>query len=243
MAIAPAEASMLDEQVLLDSLAALKRGDFATRLPVAWTGRAGRIADIFNDVVELNERMAGELARLSEMVGQKGRIQQRASLGPVRGAWSTMIDSVNSLVTDLVRPTNEMARVVGAVAAGDLSQTIPLEVDERPLQGDFLRTAKVVNTMVNRLSAFTAEVNRVSRGVGAEGKLGSQATVKGVSGIWKDLTDSVNGMAANLTSQVRNIAEVTTAVANGDLSKKVTVDVRGEFLELKETINTMVDQL
>jgi HAMP domain-containing protein len=187
--------------------------------------------------------MAGELARLSEMVGQKGRIQQRASLGPVRGAWSEMIESVNSLVTDLVRPTNEMARVVGAVAAGDLTQSIPLEVDERPLQGEFLRTAKVVNTMVSRLSAFTAEVTRVSREVGAEGKLGGQATVKGVSGIWKDLTDSVNGMASNLTSQVRNIAEVTTAVANGDLSKKVTVDVRGEFLELKETINTMVDQL
>ena len=146
-------------------------------------------------------------------------------------------------MSDLVHPTSEMARVIGAVAKGDLSKAMALDIDGRPLEGEFLRTAKTVNRMVDQLGSFASEVTRVAREVGTEGKLGGQAEVKGVAGTWKDLTDSVNSMAGNLTGQVRNIAEVTTAVANGDLSKKITVDVRGEFLELKDTINTMVDQL
>ena len=159
------------------------------------------------------------------------------------GFWRDSIASVNELIDDLVHPTSETARVIGAVAQGDLSQTMALEIDDRPLQGEFLRTAKTVNKMVDQLGSFASEVTRVAREVGTEGKLGGQAKVKGVAGTWKDLTDSVNSMAGNLTAQVRNIADVTTAVANGDLSKKITVDVKGEFLELKNTINTMVDQL
>ena len=153
------------------------------------------------------------------------------------------VDAVNTLVSDLVQPTTEVARVIGAVAKGDLSQSMALEIDGRPVTGEFLRTAKVVNTMVDQLGTFASEVTRVAREVGTEGKLGGQAVVKGVAGTWKDLTDNVNFMAANLTSQVRNIADVTTAVANGDLSKKITVDVKGEIQALKDTINTMVDQL
>ncbi len=234
---------VLDTTVLLTALTALKKGDFSVRLPMDWTGLAGKVADTFNEVVELNQRMARELDRLSRVVGKEGRIAQRASLGDVSGSWSEAIDSVNDLIGDLVHPTSETARVIGAVAQGDLSQTMALEIDDRPLQGEFLRTAKTINKMVDQLGSFAAEVTRVAREVGTEGKLGGQAQVKGVAGTWKDLTDSVNFMAGNLTSQVRNIAEVTTAVANGDLSKKITVDVKGEFLELKDTINTMVDQL
>ncbi len=233
----------LDTTVLLTALSALKRGDFTVRLPMDWTGLAGKVADTFNDVVELNQRMARELDRLSRVVGKEGRIAQRGSLGDVSGSWADAISSVNDLIGDLVHPTSETARVIGAVAQGDLSQPMTLEIEGRPLQGEFLRTAKTINKMVNQLGSFAAEVTRVAREVGTEGKLGGQAQVKGVSGTWKDLTDSVNFMAGNLTSQVRNIAEVTTAVANGDLSKKITVDVKGEFLELKGTINTMVDQL
>src|SRR5205823_3542971 len=165
------------------------------------------------------------------------------TLGDVGGPWAESVASVNALIDDLVHPTSETARVIGAVAQGDLSQTMALENDDRPLQGEFLRTAKIVNPMVEQLGSVPSEVARVAREVGTEGKLGGQAKVKGVAGTWRDLTDSVNSMAGNLTGQVRNIAEVTTAVANGDLSKKITVDVKGEFLELKGTINTMVDQL
>ncbi len=180
---------------------------------------------------------------LSRVVGKEGKINQRASIGEVTGSWADAVASVNTLIGDLVHPTSETARVIGAVAKGDLSQTMALEIEGRPLEGEFLRTAKTVNTMVNQLSSFASEVTRVAREVGTEGKLGGQAKVKGVAGTWKDLTDSVNSMAGNLTGQVRNIAAVTTAVANGDLSKKITVDVKGEILELKDTINTMVDQL
>ena len=187
--------------------------------------------------------MANELERISRVVGKEGKIDQRASLGSVSGSWEASLISVNALIGDLVHPTSETARVIGAVAQGDLSQTMALEIDDRPLQGEFLRTARTINTMVDQLSSFASEVTRVAREVGTEGKLGGQADVKGVAGTWKDLTDSVNSMAGNLTGQVRNIADVTTAVANGDLSKKITVDVKGEILELKNTINTMVDQL
>src|SRR5207245_1391626 len=165
------------------------------------------------------------------------------SLGDVGGSWADSVTSVNALIDDLVHPTSETARVIGAVAQGDLSQTMALETDDRPLQGEFLRTAKIVNRMLDQLGSFASEVTRVAREVGTEGKLGGEAGVEGVSGTWKDLNDNVNSIAGNLTSQVRNIAAVTTAVANGDLSKKITVDVKGEILELKNTVNTMVDQL
>ncbi|MGH8597489.1 MAG: HAMP domain-containing protein, partial [Gammaproteobacteria bacterium] len=158
-------------------------------------------------------------------------------------SWAEGVNSVNTLIADLVQPTNEVARVIGAVAKGDLSQTMVLEIEGRPLRGEFLRIGRVVNTMVDQLGSFASEVSRVAREVGTEGKLGGQAQVPGVAGTWKDLTDNVNFMAGNLTSQVRNIADVTKAVANGDLSRKITVDVKGEILELKNTVNTMVDQL
>ena len=159
------------------------------------------------------------------------------------GGWADEVAAINTLIDDLVWPTTEVTRAIGAVAKGDLGQSMALEVDGRPLEGEFLRSAKLVNKMIDQLSVFTSEVTRVAREVGTEGKLGGQAEVKGVSGVWKDLTESVNQMAGNLTAQVRNIADVTIAVANGDLSKKITVDVRGEILQLKEAINTMVDQL
>src|SRR6266705_2170166 len=229
--------------VILGALNALKRGDGSVRLPVDWTGSLGRVADVFNDVVERNERMAQELERLSRVVGKEGKLGKRCNMGDVTGFWRDSIDAVNLLIDDLVHPTSETARVIGAVAQGDLSQTMAMEVDGVPLQGEFLRTAKTVNKMVDQLGSFAAEVTRVAREVGTEGKLGGQARVKGVAGTWKDLTESVNSMASNLTGQVRNIADVTKAVASGDLSKKITVDVKGEILELKNTINTMVDQL
>src|SRR5438045_6708598 len=187
--------------------------------------------------------MTLELERRVRVVGKEGRISQRASLGEVSNSWADAIQCINVLIGDLVQPTSEIARVIGAVANGDLSQTMATEIEGRPLKGESLRTAKTVNAMVGQLGAFASEVTRVAREVGTEGKLGCQAKVKGVAGTWKDLTDHVNLMASNLTSQVRNIATVTTAVANGDLTKKITVDVKGEFLELKDTINTMVGQL
>src|SRR6185312_8481821 len=150
---------------------------------------------------------------------------------------------VNTLIQDLLWPTAQVTRSITAFAKGDLSQTMPLDVDGRPVEGEFLRTATVVNAMIAQMSAFTSEVTRVAREVGTEGKLGGQAVVPGLTGTWKDLTDNVNYMASNLTGQVRNISEVTIAVASGDLSRKITVDVRGEILQLKEAINTMVDQL
>ena len=167
----------LDAVSLLNALTALKKGDFTARLPVEWTGVAGKVADTFNEVIELNERMARELARLGRVVGKEGKISQRASLGDVSGSWAAAIDSVNDLIGDLVHPTSETARVIGAVAQGDLSQTMALEIEDRPLQGEFLRTAKTINKMVDQLGSFAAEVTRVAREVGTEGKLGGQAKV------------------------------------------------------------------
>src|SRR5690348_15448852 len=243
MATRASAAADLDTDALLGALAAFRAGDFSVRLPEHWTGVPGKIADSFNDVIARNQRLSDELARLRQVVGKEGRINQRISSGGADGGWAESIHSVNDLVEDLTRPTSETARVITAVANGDLTQTVPLEVDGVALQGQFARTAKTVNTMVSQLSSFTSEVTRVAREVGTEGKLGGQARVKGVGGVWKDLTDSVNTMAGNLTAQVRNIAEVTTAVANGDLSKKIAVEGRGEILQLKDTINVMVDQL
>ncbi|MDQ1639332.1 MAG: hypothetical protein QOF62_2671 [Pyrinomonadaceae bacterium] len=233
----------LNTKLLLKTLVAFKKGDFSVRLPGEWTGEAGKIADTLNDIIELSDKTAKEVERVSKVVGKEGKIMHRAAVPAATGSWLRLVDSTNLLIDDMARPTSEMARVIGAVANGDLSERMALQVDERPLKGEFLRTVKIVNSMVDQLSSFASEVTRVAREVGTEGKLGGEAQVKGVAGTWKDLTDSVNSMASNLTSQVRNIAEVTTAVANGDLSKKITVDVKGEILELKNTINTMVDQL
>ena len=241
--VAQAVDATLDPMHLLSALRAFKKGDFSVRLPSNLAGIGGEIALTFNEVVELNDQMTQELERIASAVGKEGKISQRGRLRGATGSWEACIDSVNSLIADLVQPTTEVARVIGAVAKGVLSQTMVLEIEGRPLRGEFLRIGKVVNTMVDQLASFASEVTRVAREVGTEGKLGGQAKVKGVAGIWKDLTDNVNLMAANLTGQVRNIAEVTTAVASGNLSKKITVDVKGEILELKNTINTMVDQL
>jgi len=232
----------MSDTALLEALQRFREGDFSTRLPNDLKGIAGEIADAFNACVERNETIARELALLSQSVGRDGLVKKRASMD-AEGQWRDAIASVNRLVDDLVFPMTESVRVLGAVARGDLSQRMPLEDDERPLRGEFLRSSRTINTMVDRLNAFASEVTRVAREVGSEGKLGGQAVLKGVEGTWKDLTDSVNTMAGNLTSQVRNIADVTTAVAKGDLSKKITVEARGEILNLKGTINTMVDQL
>jgi HAMP domain-containing protein/signal transduction histidine kinase/DNA-binding response OmpR family regulator len=233
----------LDNHQLLAALRAFRRGDFSVRLPTDLSGLDGELAEAFNDAVDLNDQISKEFERLGDVVGKQGKINHRARLPGATGSWAASVEAVNNLITDMVHPTAEMARVIGATAKGDLSQTMDLENEERPLRGEFLRIGKVVNTMVGQLGSFASEVTRVAREVGTEGKLGGQAQVKGVAGTWKDLTDNVNLMAANLTGQVRNIAEVTTAVANGDLSRKITVDVKGEVLELKNTINTMVDQL
>src|SRR5712664_286220 len=234
---------MLDRGELLRSLRAFRRGDFSVRMPLNLTGVDGEIAQAFNDVVEMEEAKAAEIARVADQVGKEGQIGQRMSLPGATGSWADVLDSLNTLIVDMAYPVTEVARVIGSVAKGDLSQTMVLEVDGRPLRGEALRLGTVVNTMVGQLNGFVAEVTRVAREVGTEGKLGGQATVKGAAGVWKDLTDNVNSMAENLTGQVRNIAEVTTAIAKGDLSKKITVDVKGEILALKSTINTLVDQL
>ncbi len=228
---------------LIEVLKAVKEGDFTVRLPYERGGTFNRVGELLNDIIGLNEHTANELLRVGKIVGQEGRMTERASVGPAKGAWATSVNSVNQLIGDLVAPTNEVARVITAVARGDLSQKISLEIEGRPVRGEFLRIGTTVNSMVDQLNSFAAEVTRVAKEVGNEGKLGGQAAVKGVSGTWKDLTDNVNGLASNLTNQVRNIAKVTTAVAKGDLSQKITVDAKGEIAELKNTINTMVDQL
>ncbi len=238
-----AESSETRSRMILAAVLALRDGNFSVRLPTHWTNVDGQIAEAFNQAVDQKHRISKEFTRLSETVGKEGRLKQRLSLPGAIGGWATDVESINTLIDDLVRPTTEIARTIGAVAKGDLGQSMELEVDGRTLRGEFLRSAKLVNDMIEQLSVFTSEVTRVAREVGTEGKLGGQARVKGVSGVWKDLTDSVNQMAGNLTAQVRNIAEVTIAVATGDLSKKITVDVRGEILQLKEATNTMVDQL
>ncbi len=233
----------LDPHSLLAALQAMRGGDFSVRLPGDRTGLDGKIADTFNDIVEANERMAAELKRVGETVGRRGKTRRRAKFGRDSGSWGDMENSINTLIDDLLWPTTEMTRAVSAVARGDLLTTVRLDVEGRPLEGEFLRSATIVNSMIQQLGVFTDEVTRVAREVGIDGKLGGQAQIKEVGGVWKELTESVNSMASNLTAQVRNIADVTIAVANGDLSRKITVDVRGEILQLKEAINTMVDQL
>jgi len=227
-----------DARQLLQALLAFKRGDFSVRLPLGGDGLGGRIADAFNDIIEMNQQMAHSITRVSQAVGQEGRLSQRAPMPLAMGGWADTVQAVNNLIDDLVRPTTEMALVIGAVANGDLSKKITADV-----RGEILQLKNTINVMVDQLNAFASEVSRVAREVGTEGVLGGQAQVRGMGGTWKDLTDNVNSMASNLTGQVRNIAAVTTAVARGDLTKKITVDVKGEILELKDTINVMVDQL
>jgi signal transduction histidine kinase/HAMP domain-containing protein/ActR/RegA family two-component response regulator len=232
-------ADRLDEQVLLSVLSDVKNGDFDVRMPLEWTGVPGKIADRLNDVIAANQALGVELARVSRVVGKEGKLSQRVALNGSGRAWSESIESVNNLIEDLVRPTSEMQRVIGAVAGGDLSKKITADVE-----GELLELKHTINAMVDQLNLFISEVTRVIREVGTEGKLGQAAAVTiEVGGVWKDLTDNVNVMAGNLTGQVRDIAEVTTAVADGDLSKKISADVKGEFLELKNTVNAMVDQL
>src|SRR6187401_589516 len=238
-----APGSPLELQNLLQALRAMRAGDFSVRMTGEEDGLLGKIADTFNDIVAANQRMAEQIDRVGELVGREGQTRHRVKFGLSNGAWGEIESSVNTLIDDLIWPTKEVTTAVAAVAQGNLLNTVRLEVDGRPLKGEFLEAATIVNTMIKQLSVFTSEVTRVAREVGTEGKLGGQAQVREVTGVWKDLTESVNSMASNLTAQVRNIAEVTIAVADGDLSKKITVDVRGEFLQLKDTINTMVDQL
>src|ERR1700710_1561933 len=235
----PVSSDCVDGKALLSVLAQVKGGDFTARMPLEWTGVAGKVADGFNDVIVANEALGAELTRVSRVVGKEGKLSQRVVLGSASQSWGDSVNSVNALIDALVRPTVEMQRVIGAVAGGDLSKKVSVDV-----RGEMLELKNTINAMVDQLNGFVSELTRVAREVGTEGKLGQAAAVTiEVGGVWKDLTDNVNLMAGNLTGQVRNIAEVTTAVANGDLSKKISADVKGEFLELKNTVNAMVDQL
>ncbi|WP_171145839.1 HAMP domain-containing protein [Streptomyces sp. S3(2020)] len=233
---------------LLAALVSMRDGNFRKRLTVSGDGVLSEIAAVYNEVADRNLHLTGELSRVRRMVGREGKLTERLEIGACEGSWLTAIDASNALVDDLVRPVSEVGRVLSAVAEGDLSPRMELRTQAadgsgHPLRGEFLKVGRTVNNLVDQLSTFTDEVTRVASEVGTEGKLGGQAKVRGMSGSWKDLTDSVNTMAYRLTAQVRDIALVTTAVAKGDLSRKVTVHVAGEMLELKNTVNTMVDQL
>ncbi|MBE4737324.1 MULTISPECIES: HAMP domain-containing protein [Streptomyces] len=223
---------------LLAGLTAVRDGDFGTRLPSDGEGLLGDIATVFNGMVDQLSVFTSEVTRVAREVGTEGTLGGQAEVPGVSGTWADLTDSVNAMAGNLTTQVRDIAQVATAVARGDLSQKIDV-----PARGEILQLKETVNTMVDQLSAFADEVTRVAREVGSEGRLGGQAQVPGVGGVWRDLTDSVNFMAGNLTSQVRNIAQVTTAVAEGDLSQKITVDARGEIQELKNTINTMVDQL
>ncbi|MGE0397607.1 MAG: HAMP domain-containing protein [Kofleriaceae bacterium] len=233
----------LDHRQILSALRAFKRGDFTVRMREDLSGVDGQIAETFNELVEMVNTIKEEASDVSTSVGKEGQAQKRMRRLNASGGWAQYVSAVNEVITDLTGHANEIARVVTAVARGDLEQTMELDDTRGTRRGEFLRHARIVNGMVARLSQFGSEVTRVALEVGGEGKLGAQARVQGVSGVWKDLTDSVNLMASNLTSQVREIARVTTAVAQGDLTKTVTIDVKGEILELKNTINTLVEQL
>ncbi|HMK19419.1 MAG TPA: HAMP domain-containing protein [Chitinophagaceae bacterium] len=234
----------IDSYELLRLLLEVKEGNFSVRMPGDKLGISGKICDTLNGIIQLNEALVEELTKARNTIGLKGHLNHRVELPRfAKGSWASGVESINSLISDLVHPTIEIAHVISSVAKGNLSQEMPLKIGDHVLQGEFAKIAAEVNDMVKQLNLFSMEVTRVAREVGSEGKLGGQAKVKGVAGVWKDLTDSVNQMAGNLTAQVRNIAEVTTAIAKGDLRKKITVDVQGEILELKNTINNLVDQL
>jgi HAMP domain-containing protein len=225
-------------QQLLAGLTAVRGGDFSIRLPDGGDPLMNEIAGVFNAMNEQLGVFTSEVTRVAREVGTDGRLGGQAKVPAVAGSWKDLTDSVNAMAGNLTGQVRTIAQVTTAVARGDLSQKITVEA-----KGEVAALAETINGMVDTLSAFAGEVTRVAREVGTEGRLAGQADVQGVSGTWKDLTESVNVMAGNLTSQVRNIAQVTTAVAEGDLSQKITVDARGEILELKNTINTMVDQL
>jgi len=233
----------LDLKELLKVLSMVKNGRLDVRMPVTQAGINGRICEVLNDIIDMNERLVAEISSAETTIGKRGNLSKRIELPDARGEWAGGINSLNNLISDLTSPTLEIAGMINSVANGDLSKHIPLEISGHPLKGEFLRIAKESNQMLSKLQLFSMEVTRVARQVGSEGKLGEQAKIKGVAGVWAELTDSVNQMAGNLTAQVRNVAAVTTAVAKGDLSRKITVEAKGEILELKNTINTMVDQL
>jgi HAMP domain-containing protein/signal transduction histidine kinase/CheY-like chemotaxis protein len=233
----------LDLKELLNVLSSVKSGRLNIRMPVTQAGIEGRICEVLNDIIDMNQRLVAELSLAEKTIGKKGNLSKRIELPEAKGEWADGVSSLNTLITDLTSPTLEIANMINSVANGDLSKHIPLEISGQPLKGEFLRIAKESNQMLSKLRLFSMEVTRVARQVGSEGKLGEQAKIKGVAGVWAELTDSVNQMAGNLTAQVRNVAAVTTAVAKGDLSRKITVEAKGEILELKNTINTMVDQL
>ncbi len=237
----PREDPALEE--ILRVLTAARDGDFSVRLRARRRDVVGEIQQRTNELIATNARMAKELGRVARIIGREGRMTERVSLGTVEGQWNETVESVNGMIDDLVRPTAEISRVIAAVAKGDLSQKMALTIEGQHVKGEFSAIGNTVNEMVDQLGSFADEVTRVAREVGTDGKLGGQAQVKGVSGTWRDLTENVNSMASNLTDQVRQIAAVTTAVAMGDLSQKITVPARGEIEELKGTINTMVDQL
>jgi signal transduction histidine kinase/HAMP domain-containing protein/CheY-like chemotaxis protein len=239
----PRDAAPSPLEVVLAGLRALADGDFSLRVPVSGDGIEAEIARAVNEVIDRNATFAAAIVRTSNAVGREGHVNERLSVAGAQGAWALSIDAVNGLIDNLVWPTTEVSRVMNAVAEGDLSEKMSLRREGRALEGEFLLIGNTVNTVIGQLGAMCSEVARVAKEVGTEGKLGGQASVPGLAGTWKDMTDNVNQLAGNLTSQVRNIVLVTTAVANGDLSRKITVDAKGEILELKVTLNAMVDQL
>lgn len=228
-------------QQLIQALAAVRDGDFSVRLPA--DNGLGEIATVFNEMVTVNEKFADEVERISQVVSEEGKVPKQTVIKEFKGSWASSIDAINVTLNSLIVPTIDMARVLHAVAKGDLSEKFNLEVEGKPIKGLFRRIGTTLNKMVDQLNAFALEVTRVAQEVGSEGKLGTQAQVEGVSGIWKEITESVNLMAANLTNQVRNINKVAIAISVGDLNEKITVDAEGEILQLKDTLNQMVDSL
>ncbi len=230
----------LTDQVrnIADVTTAVARGDLSKKITVDVRGEILQLKETINTMVDQLNSFAGEVTRVAREVGTEDKLGGQAQVPGVAGTWKDLTDNVNSMATNLTAQVRNIAEVTTAVAGGDLSKKITVDV-----RGEILQLKETINTMVDQLNSFAGEVTRVAREVGTEGKLGGQAQVPGVAGTWKDLTDNVNLLAANLTTQVRNIADVTIAVAGGDLSKKITVDASGEILRLKETINTMVDQL
>jgi HAMP domain-containing protein/signal transduction histidine kinase/CheY-like chemotaxis protein len=228
---------------LLEAMVAMRDGNFRKRLPAGAEGVLGEIAAVYNEIADRQQHLISELARVHRVAGREGRHSERLAPGLGEGSWARAVDDANGLVTDLVRPTGELARVLAAVSEGDLGERLELRVDGQQLRGEPLRLARSVNRLVGQLSSIADEITRVTREVGTEGKLGGQARVRNADGSWRDLIDAVNTMSSRITAQVRDIALVTTAVANGDLSRTVTVEVSGEMAQLKATVDRMVDQL
>jgi HAMP domain-containing protein/signal transduction histidine kinase/CheY-like chemotaxis protein len=228
---------------LLSSMRSMRDGNFRRRMPVTGDGTMAELYEVYNEIAERQQHLASELNRVRRVAGREGRYTERLDQGLGEGGWAKCIESANGLVSDLVRPTSELARVIAGVSHGDLTQRMNIRMDDQPLRGEPLRLARSVNLVVDQLSSIADEITRVTREVGTEGKLGGQAQVRSADGSWRDLIDAVNTMSSRLTDQVRDIATVTTAVANGDLSRTVTVEVAGEMAQLKDTVDRMVDQL